>query len=478
MQKVKKNKKNIRIVPFLVLIFFIFSQKAHTQEISIVTGKTDLGINEKFTITILFPKENKREFKAFHQFLFPEIADFEKEKTIFGEEEDPKTYKITQYYKPRKTGNFTVNSFRIKIKDKLYSSKETSLRVSSRSTSKNNDIQDPKSEEPLEFEASKLEAIFEIQASKKNVYVGEGFGITLYFLVAIPNKAEITFIDLAEQRKELVKKMKTTGTMVEDFPLPNKILLDTVTVKDKKYTKWKLYEGVFFPINSNNIQIPALNFSVLTYALAKNKEEDIERKTIIKQFYTKPLLIKVNPLPINNENDQVPVGNYRLRESTYPEKFHTGKSFKYQISIVGEGNITTISEPIILTSAYFDIYAPKVAQEITLEDGKMTGIKSFIYYITPKEPGEFRLADFFQWSYFNSVKRKMDTLRSTLTLKVQGESLKNNYISVNNRNDFYSRINTDSNQIRTLATNNQMKFRVDIAILVMLVITAVLVLKK
>ena len=98
MQIVRKNIKFIRIVLFCAVNLFIFSSKAYTQEIDVFAGKTNISINENFTVTILFPKDNKREYKAFHQYFFPDIADFEKGRTLFLEEEDDKVYKIIQYF--------------------------------------------------------------------------------------------------------------------------------------------------------------------------------------------------------------------------------------------------------------------------------------------------------------------------------------------------------------------------------------------
>lgn len=479
MQKVRKNKKNIGIILFILLNLFIFSPKAYTQEIDVFTGKTTLALNERFTITIYFPRENRREFKAYHQYFFPDIADFEKGKTLYVEEEDPKAYKIIQYYKPRKAGTFIINPVRIKIKDKVYSSKGATVKV----YSANNPKAEPepevgKDEEDLVYEEPKLDAFFQLYTTKTKVYTGEGFGVSLSFLIAAQNKTELTFFDLAEQRKEFIKKLKSTGCLVEDFYLPDELKLDTLSLKEKKYYRWKLYEGVFFPTDSNNIRIPTLTLSVISYALAKNKNESIERKSRQKTFSTRPVLIRVVALPDQKAKEQIPVGYFRLNEHITPSKFYTGKSFKYTFSIIGEGNIVSLPEPSIVTSEYFDVYAPRITQEIIRQQGKIFGHKTFIYYVTPKEPGEFLLKDFFRWPYFNIATGRTDTLASALSLKVRGESLKNNYISVNNPGDFYSRIYTDSNQWKMLSKDDGLKFWINVSLLLMLLITVVIVLKK
>ncbi len=478
MKKVIKNSGNSIKIVLLLLNVFIFSTKGYSQEIDVLVGKTNISLKEKFTVTLFFSKEHKREFKAYRQFFFPDITDFEKGRTVYLEEEDPKGFKIIQYYKPLKTGRFTINPIKIRIKDNVYSTKKTVVVVSSKREQKVDDELIIKVDDNLEFEAPKLDVLLDIHSSKPSVYVGEGFGISVSLLISIQNKAELTFFDLNEQRTKLIKRMKSSGCFIEDFPVSNEALLDTITLKDKKYAKWNLYEGVFYPIDSNGITIPKLDFSIIAYALAKNKNESIERNPIRKEFSTRPVFIKVFAVPQKKGKEQSVVGFFKMIESVSTTKIVTGKSFKYTFTILGEGNIERLPEPITTSGENFDVYAPRISYEIIRQQGKVYGSKSFVYYVTPKEPGDFKLTDLFKWPYFDVSTRKFDTLTSELSLKVRGESLKNNYISVNNPGDFYNRINTDSNLVRLFAQENKLKFWANIFIVIMLVGTAVLVLKK
>jgi hypothetical protein len=477
LKKVKKHIRNVAFFLIMVLNVLIIRKEAWAQEIEISAGKTELHLNEKFTWTISFPKDQKREFKAFHQFFFPEIADFEKGRTLYIEEEDPRSYKIIQYYAPRKSGTFHIHPLKIRLRDKVISAPGSTVKVLGRTAANPDPLPEPSMDEELEFEEIKADALLDIRTTKNKVYTGEGVGLSVSFLIALQNKAEITFFDLTEQRKEIIRKLKSTGCLTEDFPMAERVQVDTITYRERKYTQWKIYEGVFFPIDSQDIRIPALSFSVLTYKIARNQQESVERKTETKTFTTGSLLIKVQPLPLRTSR-QIPTGYFRLAERATPDKFQTGKSFKYTFTVQGEGNIAAIPDPVIIPNDYFDIYAPKVTYEIVRQQGRITGFKSFVYYVTPKEPGTFQLSDYVQWPYFNTVYRRMDTLSSALSLKVRGESLKNNYISANNPGDFYHKIHTDNNDLRMLTKDDPLKFWANVVILIMLVITAALVLKK
>jgi hypothetical protein len=297
-------------------------------------------------------------------------------------------------------------------------------------------------------------------------------------LISTHNKGEFSIIKLNEQRKSFVKLLKQLNCLVEEIATSEDLGQDSVVIKDKKYIEWKLFEGIFFPLDSANLQIPSLAFKFLTYSTAKFKSESVERKSIEKFLYTKPLKIKVKPLPGKWGKELPPVGYFNLSEAIGSHKFYTGKSFKYTFRIVGEGNISNIPNPTVLSNENFDIYSPKISQEIYRQQGRITGVKTFVYYVTPKEPGEFKLGDYFKWPYFNTAFKRFDTLSSTLSLKVRGESLKNNYISVNNPGDFYNKFNTESNRLMPIVKKDNEKIWINISLLLMLLVVAFIVFKK
>jgi hypothetical protein len=276
----------------------------------------------------------------------------------------------------------------------------------------------------------------------------------------------------------MVKSMRQSGCIVEEFPVAEELIADTFSMQGKRYIRYKLYEGMFYPVQPEPIAIPRIDFQVLTYLVASNGDEGIERKSLVKTFSSPSVSILVKSLPQNKGKEVVPVGYFSLSEYVYPKSFHTGKSFKYIFRIIGEGNIATIPEPIVKKSNYFDIYAPKITKEVYKQDGRITGVKSYEYYITPKEPGEYLLSEYFYWPFFNHGYSRYDTLFSGLAIKVRGESLKNNYISVNNPGDFYSKYETASNEVLSFAKNNRSVFWINLSMVVLFIGVVIISVKR
>src|SRR6185295_5145367 len=144
--------------------------------------------------------------------------------------------------------------------------------------------------------------------------------------------------------------------------------------------------------------------------------------------YSKPKAVKVKELPPHPLRDAVAVGNYKLDERLPRTELQTGQSISYDFNVYGEGNISSIAKPTITNKSAFDFYEPNVKQSINREGGRVTGMKSFSYFMIPTEPGKYKLGYYFQWIFFNPQTKKYDTLKSKEVVNVIGESFTNQAI--------------------------------------------------
>jgi hypothetical protein len=172
------------------------------------------------------------------------------------------------------------------------------------------------------------------------------------------------------------------------------------------------------------------------------------------------------------------VGDYRLDEQLPSTNLNTGQSTTYEFRISGEGNISSIEKPEVFNNPNFDVYEPNIRQNIRREGNRVVGTKSFSYFIIPKEPGMFKLGDYFNWIYFNTSAKKYDTLRSKYVLTVTGESQKNQAIESTDLGSFYDRVNAADNVLRKTEKKDWLKLSLNIFILLTLAGAAYLVFKK
>lgn len=460
---------------------------ASAQEIKMSLGPDQIGENQAWTITITVQNDRLMNYDN-----FPDIIGFRKRGTstqsttniVNGQISSSQSVIMT--YLPLKQGLVTVPSFTMKANGKAIQVPGKKVKVGP-PVQQNDPFKSFFDRSPAdeffgkgdtEFVAVNDDAFLAITTNKNEVYVGEGFNVTLSFFVSEDNRAPLQFYDLARQLSDLLKKIKPDDCWEENFNIEN-IEGQSILINNKQYTQYKIYQATYYPLNAEPITFPRVGLEMIKYKVAKNPSFfGQNRKEDFKTFYSKPKRITVKELPPHPLRNSVAVGDYHLTENLPSTNIETGKSAVYTFSIYGVGNISAIAKPQVEENDQFEFYEPNVRQDITRDNGRVSGTKSFNYFMIPKEPGQFKLGNYFSWIYFNPSKSKYDTLRSQLSVTVTGESRKNQSIESNDLGTFYDKIEIADNTLRPVASSGWQKRVFNVFILVVLSASAYLIFKK
>jgi hypothetical protein len=478
---------NISIKASLGLLTgFLLSAAVYAQSVQITLGPDEVGENQAWTITITAQNDRLKSYDN-----FPEISGFRKRGTstqsstnIINGQISSSQSVITTYL-PVKQGIITVPSFTMKVNDKPISVPGKKVKVGPPVQQQRDPLRDFFDRpddffgkgEP-EFVDIKEDAFLALTTSKDEVYVGEGFNTTISFFVATENRAPLQFYELGKQITEILKKVKPVNCWEENFNIEN-IEGESITINGKDYTQYKIYQATLYPLNTEPVAFPAFDMQMIKYKVAKNPSFfGQNRKEDFKTFRSKPKRVNVKPLPPHPLKDVVAVGDYHLEERMRNVDIETGNSAPYEFNIYGEGNISAIEKPLLKRDGNFEFYEPNVQQNITHQKNRVTGTKSFNYFMIPKEPGQYKLGDYFQWVYFNPAKAKYDTLKSKLTVYVTGESKKNEAIQSNDLGSFYDKIDNADNTLQPVTNNQWQKWIFNGFIVVMVGAAVFLVFKK
>ncbi|MGB3467009.1 MAG: hypothetical protein WBA74_17140 [Cyclobacteriaceae bacterium] len=117
-------------------------------------------------------------------------------------------------------------------------------------------------------------------------------------------------------------------------------------------------------------------------------------------------------------------------------------------------------------------------QNIQKSNGKITGTKEFEYFGVPNEPGEYDMADYFSWVFFNTSTDSYDTLVSDVKLIVKGESKKNQFIMANDLGSFYDRLEFEENELSAIDKTDYFVLLVNVLIVIMIVVGVVFLIKS
>ena len=460
-------------------IFFFsclwISLEAYSQNIQIQLGPDEIGENQAWTIAVHIINGQLKTYDN-----FPEIDGLRKRgtstqsQTSIVNSQVSSSQSVIMTYVPTRQGVFTIPPFSMKINDQVTMSSGKKIKVGPPIQAQ---TRDPFGRDPFgdffgktetEFVDVKEEALLALTTSKEEVYVGEGLTATLSFLVADNNRAPMQFFELGRQLSEILKKLKPANCWEENFNIEN-IEGEPITINGKGYTQYRIYQAAFYPLNTEPVTFPSVGLEMIKFKVAKNPSFfGQNRQEDFKTFNSKPKVVHVKELPPHPLQSSVAVGNYQLDEKISTTQLKTGQSVGYEFNVRGEGNISSVERPLIPRDNNFDFYEPNIQQNITHENSRVSGTKSFRYFLVPKEPGQFGLKNYFQWVFFNPAKKKYDTLRSHVVLNVEGESQRNQSIQSTDLGSFYDRIDTADNSLRAATHTSWTKIGMNLFILLML----------
>jgi hypothetical protein len=245
----------------LVFFAFLFSGIAKGQDVKIELGPDEIGLNETFTIKVTLANE---KIKSYDQ--FPEINGFQKQglsqassmNLINGQMSSSNS--IIQYYKPSKKGQFTIAPFDLTINGTAFSSKGKRVTVvDAKTVTGLGGGGDPFAEffgrtaEEPEFVELEDDAFFALTVDKEEVFAGEGFTMSLAFMMSESNRAEFQFYEPAKQLDAILKKIKPNNAWEENYNISN-IDPEQVTINGKRWVRYKVYEASFFPFSEGEIE--------------------------------------------------------------------------------------------------------------------------------------------------------------------------------------------------------------------------------
>ncbi|WP_158856112.1 BatD family protein [Lunatibacter salilacus] len=473
----------ILFISLLTLIFGV----GYAQEVTIELGPGEIALNETFTIKITVSEEKIRSYDP-----LPEITGFQKQgvsqsssmNIINGQMSS--TNSIIQYYKPNRKGQFTLGNFTIAVNGKSVTSSGKAINVvdaransgrSSRAIDPFDDLFSGSREEP-EFVEVDDEAFFSLTVDKDEVFVGEGFNVSLAFYFSESNQALFNFHEAGKQLERIINQIKPSNAWEENFNITS-IQPEKVEINGKAWTRFRVYQATFFPFNEGSVDFPSVGWEMIKYRVAKNPSFfGNNRLQDFKTFYSQPKSIAVNPLPPHPLRNEVSVGNYQLKESLSGQDITTGEGFTYTFGISGEGNISSIRAPRKLNSQKLNSFDPNEKIQINKNRGKVTGMKEFGYFITLNQSEEVALKDHFEWIYFNPTLAAYDTLRPTLTVNVTGENKINQAISSSRLGGIYDLIDVADNTLLNQKYKYYFSAIINLLLLGAVILLGILIIKK
>ena len=133
---------------------------------------------------------------------------------------------------------------------------------------------------------------------------------------------------------------------------------------------------------------------------------------IKKSISTPKIAINVNPLPAGKPADfSGGVGEFNISSSINNKELKTNDAITIKLVISGTGNLKLISNPEIKFPDDFEVYDPKVDNQVRLTREGLTGNKVIEYLAIPRHAGTYKIPGV-SFSYFEIRSKSYKTLKT------------------------------------------------------------------
>ncbi|WP_294557512.1 BatD family protein [uncultured Bacteroides sp.] len=133
---------------------------------------------------------------------------------------------------------------------------------------------------------------------------------------------------------------------------------------------------------------------------------------IKKNIATPKIAINVNPLPAGKPSDfSGGVGEFTISSSINSKELKTNDAITIKLVISGTGNLKLISNPEVKFPDDFEVYDPKVDNQVRLTREGLTGNKVIEYLAIPRHAGTYKIPGV-SFSYFDIRSKSYKTLKT------------------------------------------------------------------
>lgn len=387
----------------------------HAQDIklSATVDKSTVGADDNFTYQLEvsgsvknLPDPNLPDLSNFAIFSGPNVSS--SFQIINFNVSTSKTY--SYILGPKQVGKYEIPPARLEYQGKKYQSNSVIVTVTK--VSPNPPQTQGRGRSSQNQNADLSQSLFlKAVPSKSSVFVNEQVNVSykIYFNVKI-------------RSPEFVKLPETIGFWIEEYPITGDIPVSQETVNGVQYNVAEIKKMALFPTKSGELPITPLQLRVHVQMQQQRRDpfnvfddffDSPFDRMVSKELTSNPLTINVRPLPESGKpaNFSGLVGDFRLLADLDKVSVPSNEAVSLKLKINGTGNLKVLNEIPFEAPQSFEVFEPKVKDEVNRDGTYLSGSKEFEYVMIPRVPGEFTLKPV-SISFFDPFQKRYQTLRS------------------------------------------------------------------
>ncbi len=365
-------------------------------------------------------------------------------------------YSFTYVLQATSEGTFTIPPASVNVDGKSYQSNPVTIRVVKGSAPAPAGTQ--QQAQPQGGEITAKDLFVRASVNKSNPYQGEQVIITYKIYTRVP---------VAEY--SITRVPSTAGFWSQDLIKDNtKLNQYRETVDGSEYVVAEIKKEALFAQKSGSLTIEPLEMDVVAQIQRKASRRGFNDpffdsffndsflgntyQNVKKTLRSNQLNINVKPLPSTDRPSEFTgaVGNFSISSSIDREQLKTNEAMTLKFTITGKGNIKLVEKPNLVFPSDFEVYDPRITDNIAASQTGVSGSRTFEYLVIPRNPGDFKIKSS-RFAFFDIESGTYKTLNSPdFRIKVEkGTGNEANIVSGTTNKEDFRYIGTDVRFIKT-----------------------------
>lgn len=445
---------NLKVL-ILILLVSLTSKVSFSQQIDFkASAREQVAVGEQFRL-IFSVNAQANGFKA------PAIKDFailsgpnqsssSSMQIINNQVTRSVEYSYTYLLEANKEGTFTIGSASVNVEGKTYQSNPLTIKVVKGNPQQPRQDQGAAQSGP---EISSRNLFVKASVSKANPFQGEQVIITYKIYTRIP-----------VSEYSVTKTPSLTGFWTENLLKENSPLSQyRETVNGAEYVVAEFKKDALFAQKSGKLTIEPLQLDVVAQIEKQRRRsgdpfDDFfndsffgsNYQNVRKTLHSNSITLNVRPLPANNSSDFTgAVGTFRVNATIDKSTVKANDALTLKYIISGKGNLKLIDKPAIAFPPDFEVYEPRIIDNISTSTTGMSGSRTFEYLIVPRNHGKFNIKPV-TFIYFDLGSSSYKTLKTQqFNITVEKGAGNDNYVRAGAEKEDFQYIGTDIRYINT-----------------------------
>lgn len=408
----------MRKLIIILMTLMAYSTQTFADKVSFVASAPDVVVvGDQFRLSYTVTTQKVKDFRApsikgFDVLMGPSRSEQSSTQIVNGSVSSTSSITFTYILMANTAGEFTVPGASIVADGNQMISNSVKIKVlpqdqnhnSSRRNNDNSSSIQPSSNASV----SNQDLFITATASKTNVYEQEAFVLT-YKIYTRESNLQLNNAKLPDFK----------GFHSQEIEMTTNARWTPEHYKGRNYYTTVYRQFVLFPQQSGKLFIEPAQFQMTVNkpvqsadpfdAFFNGGNNVIEIK---KPITTPKIAINVNPLPAGKPTNFLGgVGEFNISSSINSKELKTNDAITIKLVISGTGNLKLISNPKIKFPDDFEVYDPKVDNQVRLTKEGLTGNKVIEYLAIPRHAGTYKIPGV-SFSYFDIRSKSYKTLNT------------------------------------------------------------------